>query len=113
MRMFGVVGLALAFQFVLAVQLLLLPVFLFRRLYWCGVNLLVFAQRVYACCEVVCTFFLHAPQLIAHTIFVCCIYGKILLYASEVMRMVVFARPPAAFCFSPVLMSATPFTQFR
>ena len=82
---FGVVGFALAFQSVVAVQLLLLPVSLFRRFYCCGVNLLVFAQQVYACCEVVCTFFLHAQQFIAHTIFVCCVYGRLLLDAAEFM----------------------------
>ena len=83
MRIFAVVGLALALQFVLAVQLLLLHVFLFRGLHCCGVNVLVFVQSIYACCEMICIFLLHAPQLMVHTIFVCCICGRILLYAAN------------------------------
>ena len=110
MCVFGVVGLALASQSVVAVQLLLLPVSLFRRFYCCGVHLLLFSQRMYACCEMVCTFFVFAQQLIAHTIFVCYVYGRLLPDATEFMGKW-FSLSFVQRFFSPVLMFATPFTQ--
>ena len=74
---------------------------------YCGGSLLVFAHQMYAFCEMQCIFFLHALQLMMHAIFVCCICGRILLYALMWIQRVLFALLPAA-AFLPCAMCLTP-----
>ena len=51
--------------------------------------------------------FLHAPQLMVHTNFVCCIYGRILLHAANVYGKCGFQSGSCVlrglFCFSSAL----------
>ena len=100
MRVFGVVGFALAFQSVVAVQLLLLPVSLFRRLFCC-VSLLVFAQRVYAFCEMSCTFFFACATIDGARNSYLLHMWQVLAVCIDVDWKGVFLSAPSC-CFSPV-----------